>query len=649
VNSHCSDRNTVDCTCATGSGQVFASLDDARRASTQPGDVVLIRDLSTLAPTDVWSNEFVRGKWRLRPYRLADGQSGNQLMVCDFAGDDGPAAVPPAFEVKLELAGWYTIWIGVPLMQRSADGGGGVNVALEGDPGHAIISTEAHRFRGRWAHPFNCEYMCYWKFAQLDKQTLRIRVPWGTYSSGVWGLVRGGFSALRLVRLSDEQVEAYLADIADPSTKRVIAISDGFSGYWDFAEPGKGIDADWAMTYRDTDVGKFILQTPNTGVTSWRSQSTSMIGDLVGEDEWKLLRKGDRRIVDYFRWAVRNGQENFRVAADVLRGSSTELHASLRMNLFFGGDPASGPIEKLLNGKFWFDHPELRKPGSLQLDYSIPAVRAYIISILMEMASTYDVSGINMDFTRWPPIADPLRHGCDVLTSFVKEVRQYLDKVQADKGRRLALSAHVAEEFYTGGDLASQKIDLDAWLGTGVLDFISVESRQHVKHIATARRHGVPYYASQDWGVKGMFADEDPDMPFPGDAVGMHDPYPGDEFVEQHEFDKQFGQGVDPTDYDRCFSVRYTQGVDGVCLTNGPLWRSVGRMGHVEEMKQRAVTGAIWGQEPGQRIGAGLSAQSASTVHSGVGSSHCHWQVWSTHCHAPRQRMWGRPSQSFGT
>ncbi len=86
-------------------GQVFTSLDDARRASLQAGDVVLIRDLSKLAPTHVWTEPFVRGKWRLRPYRLADGLSGKLLMVHDFAGDEGPAAVPPGFEVKLDLPG----------------------------------------------------------------------------------------------------------------------------------------------------------------------------------------------------------------------------------------------------------------------------------------------------------------------------------------------------------------------------------------------------------------------------------------------------------------------------------------------------------------------------------------------------------------
>jgi hypothetical protein len=579
-------------------GRVFTTLDDARRAAPEPGDIVLIRDLSQLAPPDIRTEAFARGKWHLRDYRLADGQSGRLLMVCDVAGDEGPAAVPPEFDVRLDLPGWYAIWLGVPLMQRSAHGGGGVSVAVDNDPGYTLVAPEANRFRGRWAHPCNCEYQCYWKCVRLDQRTLHIRVPWGTYSSAVWGLVRGCLSALRLVRLTESQVQAYLADVADPTTKRVMVVNDGFSPYWAYAEPGKGIDAQLAMGYRNSDVGKYLLQTPSTGVASWPGTATSLVGELVGQDQWRDLRKGDRRIYDYVQWAVRNRQESFRVAAQTLKGSSTELHASLRMNIFFG----DGAIGRLLNGRFWFEHPELRKPGSGQLDYAIPAVRAYISGILMELAGSYDLSGINLDFTRWPPIADPARHDGSVLLSFIKEVRQSLDKVQAHTGRKLALSAHLADEFYTGGDLAAQKIDLDPWLASGVLDFVSVEARRQEPYLAIAKRHGVPYYAAQDWGVKGMFPDEDPELPMPT-GTPDHDPYPGDEFVEQRELDEQFGKGVDPTDYDRGLAVRYAQGVDGVCLTNRQMGEcTTGRLGHPGEMAERGARGAIWGQEPGPTL-----------------------------------------------
>ena len=177
----------------------------------------------------------------------------------------------------------------------------------------------------------------------------------------------------------------------------------------------------------------------------------------------------------------------------------------------------------------------------------------------MELASNYEVSGINMDFTRWPPVAWPARHDFSLLLNFIKEVRQSLDKVQAGKGRKLALSALVVDGFYAHSDLAGQKIDLDAWLATGVLDFISVETMHQEKHLAIAKRHGVPYYAGQDWGGGGMLGDQDPAFRMPPKS---NDPVPGDEFTDQKELDRNFGYGMDPIDYDRGFAVRYAQGVE---------------------------------------------------------------------------------------
>lgn len=72
--------------------------------------------------------------------------------------------------------------------------------------------------------------------------------------------------------------------------------------------------------------------------------------------------------------------------------------------------------------------------------------------------------------------------------------------------------------------------------------------------------------------------------------------------MERNDFMHTITPGNVFTSLDRAFAVRYAQGVDGVCVTNLPPWRSIGRMGHVEEIKQRAFTGAIWGQEPGPKI-----------------------------------------------
>ncbi len=556
------------------------------------GQVVEFRDFSALAPADIRSDRAVRGKWHLRPYRLADGRAGKLLMVNDPAKDEGAKAIPPEFEISLPLSGWYAVWIGVPkvdLRPRVA-GLGGVDVALDTDPAFVRIGPEAGTRKGRFMGPMDVEVMCYWKCAKLDSRTLRVRVPYGTFSSFPWGVVRGSISALRLVKLSDEEVTAYQKDISDPAAKRVIVVNDGFSHYWSAAEPGKGIDARFVQSYRDSDVKMLLFQSSSTGVASWPSRVADLPGQEVPEEKWKLLRSGDRRLYDYLRWAVDHGQEGMKVISRLCREAGIEFHPSLRMNLFFQNGGMGSIIEEFLNGRFWREHPELRKPGGPQLDYARPAVRRFIIDILKEMAG-YDADGINLDFTRWPPIADPARHGPEVLTGFIREVRQALPKIK--------LSVLVVDGYHAGMNLEEQRIDLEAWLATGAMDFICVQAWDQPKYLSLARRYGAAYYCISDqdsFNVPGGWRN-DPD--WQQEDRADEDPLPGEEF----EAEPHLNSSLDPAEYDKGFLDRYRIGVDGVCVVNNFVgWRTMGRMGHVEEMAQRAKTGKIWGQEIGPGI-----------------------------------------------
>lgn len=130
--------------------------------------------------------------------------------------------------------------------------------------------------------PHDVEIMCYWKCAALDGRSLRLRIPYGTFISFPWGLVRGSLSALRLVRLSDQQADAYRRDVRDPKTKKVYIPSDGFSHYWTAGRPGTAdIDQRYAQQYRDSDVKGLIFQAPATAVTHWPSRLAPVAGDDV--------------------------------------------------------------------------------------------------------------------------------------------------------------------------------------------------------------------------------------------------------------------------------------------------------------------------------------------------------------------------------
>ena len=571
-------------------GRRFASLSEARAAGPEPGDVILVRDLGQLAPPNVWTTERTRGKWQLQPHRLADGQSGRLLAVDDWAKDEARAAVPPELEIKLDLPGWYALWLGVPRVDRHprAAGLGGVDAALDTDPAFVHVQPERGTRRGKFMGPMGVEVFCYWKCAPLDGRTLRLRVPYGTFASQPWGMVRGSLSALRLVRLHEAQVRAYQQELSDPATKRVIVVCDGFSHYWAFSEPGNGIDARLVQAYRQSDVKMLFLQSPATGVASWPSRVTSLLGDGASDEDWKALRRGDRRAADYVRWACRNGHEGMKVVSQLCRQAGLEFHASLRMNLFWGDDP----FGRAINGRFWREHPELRKRGSSQLDYALPGARQFVVRLLTELAVNYDPAGVNLDFTRWPPIADPSRHDFSVLTGLMKEVRQALDNIGQQKKRKIALSANVVDGFHAGCSLAQQKIDLEAWLATGALDFVCVEACDHGPYLALAKRYQTPYYPHQD-NEPPRGQTNDPEW------KADHDPLPGEEYQEAPHLNNT----LDPTEWDAAALAFYRQGADGICIVNNFMgWRSTGRLGHVEELAGRVAAGQVWGQQVGPAI-----------------------------------------------
>jgi hypothetical protein len=591
-------------------GRTFSDLATARSASLRPGDKVLLRDLATIAPSTAWSTEATRGKWRLRPYTLADGQTGRLLMVNDAAKEHGQEALPPEIVLTLDLPGWYALWIGVPQLDLRpilANLLDGVDVSLDGDPGFTHIQPERGTRKGKILGAHDTEIMCYWTCARLDSRTLRLRIPYGAFASQPWGLVRAVFSSLRLVKLSAEQVAAFQSDVTAPDHKRVIYFHDGFSPYWLGGVPGTGIDARYVEMLRHSDVKAIVLQTPATGVANWPSKVTCLVGEAVPEEKWQQLRLGDRRAYDYLRWSCANGQDGMTVMSRLCHENGMQFHAGLRMNLFFTNGPLGSAVEDNLNGVYWREHPELRKQakagghnglsGGPQWDYALPGARRFAIDILVELATDYDVDGISLDFTRWPPIADPQRHDCSVLTNFVSEIRRALDGVEHTKGRKIALSASVVDGYHAFCSLAEQKIDLEAWLAGGLLDFVGVQAWDMTPFVAMAARYNTPCYAIMD-----QESVDDPrgkrfDPGWQQETRKDEDPVPGEEMEDA----PHVNSCLDASEYYRGALRHYRNGAAGIGVVNA--WGSIARrLGHVEELALRTATDEIFGQIVGPAI-----------------------------------------------
>jgi len=134
--------------------------------------------------------------------------------------------------------------------------------------------------------------------------------------------------------------------------------------------------------------------------------------------------------------------------------------------------------------KFISTHPEwcnTWEDGSLDatLNYAVPEVRAHRLQILREMATNYDIDGIELDWTRhgrhFP--AGRQKQFLNVLTDYVHEIRGMLDEVARHKGRpRLILGHRVTT---TIEECLSVGCDVQTWIKNGDADFLAVMDFLH--------------------------------------------------------------------------------------------------------------------------------------------------------------------------
>ena len=141
--------------------------------------------------------------------------------------------------------------------------------------------------------------------------------------------------------------------------------------------------------------------------------------------------------------------------------------ASFRMNdIHLRSHPSSW-----MAPEFWKTHQHYRLWDATDaksyynaaLDYSFPEVRNRYRDTIAEVASGYDVDGIEMDFTREPYFFNPSEAWAKrkILTRFVREIRDLLEKTGKERKRPLTLILRIPSLKLA---LATAGIDAKQWI-----------------------------------------------------------------------------------------------------------------------------------------------------------------------------------------
>ncbi len=137
------------------------------------------------------------------------------------------------------------------------------------------------------------------------------------------------------------------------------------------------------------------------------------------------------------------------------------------------------------------------------VDYGVPEARDKVFRILRDVATRYDVDGLEFDFFRHPVYFKPQMTGdtvtqqhCDMMTGLLRRVRKMTEEVSAKRGRPMLIAVRVPDSV---GFAKGIGLDLVAWMKEDLIDILTGGGYYHFEPwenlVALCKPHDVPVYA----------------------------------------------------------------------------------------------------------------------------------------------------------
>ena len=561
-----------------GSSSLARTLTQAdldRGIMPKPGDEMILRDFSRLSPQDALSKTSQRGKWWLRPYKTKDGQSGTMLMTVERDMDRPATCLVPRVTYPLSLRGWYAIWIAT----YRGPYGGGIDVRLTGDDCFVHMDPQQVAFHAKAPEPRvgAIVEITYKPAVEMTGQGLVFQQPYGSYESFHWGFCEASLAYVRLVRLSDAQVAAFHADQARTDRRLIAYDDDNFSRFWMWGGQDEHAVLRILEPFRYQDIAFFGMCLGTTTATHIPTPHSDM---YVNHGR----RLGDKRVNRSYQTFVKKGIDLLKLHVERAHKYGFKLLPTLRMS----SCAHRGPTRKAL--------PKTKTNRNV-LDYATPQVRDHFVKFIRYILEHYDVDGFILDFTRHCVHFDPAEpNKIPLMNEFCAALRRMVDEVSAKKGKKLLLATTFAESNYVSGfqnhyfkvnvapkdRLAVQGIDVQAWVKNGYFDIIMPEGPNAETFIKMTRGTTTRCYprwtATRDFNAIPL-------------GRNIHDPTP-----QEDKKDRPINPHCGPRDYEAGWLKLRDMGADGVYLFNNAHgWNSLGRMGHLDEVRDRVKAGKVHG------------------------------------------------------
>ena len=336
----------------------------------------------------------------------------------------------------------------------------------------------------------------FWKVADLTGQELvigqdtwQVKVGEGPDSCQS---AEAMLAYIKVVPLSDAELSAHRADLRRSKTRRLFTHND--AGVHNHGPTTPEQLRRYVDIYRDTDFSRIYWEAGSGDHLNYFSKIG--VSPPYGSLE-HLTRESER--VSWLSWNAfrEQGIDPFSVVLDQAHEIGLEFHAGYRVSGFHYPPPYDHAIQR---ASFFRFHQELRGTSrsgqpSPRISYTFPETQRFVLSVLREIAGTFPVDGISLQFNRRLPVVeyepplvegfkaeygedpfqlderDPrwLQYRSGIMTRFMSDVRRAMDEVADQTGRatRIGVSAIVTnsrdENLYNG-------LDTDSWVSKGLVD-----------------------------------------------------------------------------------------------------------------------------------------------------------------------------------
>ena len=551
--------------------RTLTDADLAAGAKPEVGDTVILRDFAKCFPRSAVESKSVKGKWWLRPYRTAQGES---KMLCveerDKQSKDPHDYIAPALTYPVQLEGVYDIWVGTyrPIY------GGGIDIKLTRDKVYGTIDPweeEIRQWPPRKDQTGKLVEMFY-KTADMTGQDIHLRQPKGTYQAYWWGLCNAHCAYLKLIRRDPAAVAKDAAALAQSPRKGVILDRDGMSYIWLWGS----YDLDCIFQQIEQyQYGNVEALNWCIGSTFWANFPHPMSTGFTGYGPM-AGRLGDHRFDRCDLEFRRRGIDLLQLLVDRCHELGIKIYISERMS-------ESGNTDQLKAHPEWLN-------GHGGYNYALPSLRAFIRDYLLYIAENYDVDGVTIDFSRCRNYFVPGEAKPEYMTALLKDIRAGLDRIGKTRGKRLVLNASFTTgTWYDGRTAEAQAFDVQTWVNDNLVDCIMPEGKEVAKYIAMCKGKKTtcyPRYSTfQDFAANPLQAN-------------VHDPTPEEDRTDAPPL-QQYG----PRDVAKGVLDWYDAGAAGVFLFNqSDAWTTLRHLPYPDVVRKELAAGQPFGKREGEAV-----------------------------------------------